>query len=164
MNTQSTALKTAFFQHCYQRSTGTIFISTPDNRSAQVVLNDGIVQGANYVDQPSYDALNVLLDMEDIRFSFNAGLLFPVRIPLSGSQSITLLEEQGYMGFLQQQALLEQEQLNEADAEPEKTADEVRYYRGQVVQKSRSQQQDSDTLTGVKPQSVRIYRGQKVYV
>ena len=160
------ALRNTLFEQCYQRTTGTFFVTTQDNRSAQILVEEGIIKGANYAELTSYEALTTLMSQSDLPFSFSQDLAFPIRQPLSDTETNAFLEEFGYMEFLNRQKAVEKELAEMADAAKQITeeANNTRYYRGQAVKGSEPKaKQEAPTEVSAKPKSSpRIYRGQVI--
>ena len=164
----NSSFKVSLFKHCYDRASGTFFVKTTDNRSAQILLENGIIRGANYADYSSYDALVEIMSQDEIKYSYTADLPFPIRHPLTASQAVSFLDEHGYMEFMDEQealAIQETEAANALDQEdnhPKTTNRKKRYYRGQVIEETTDLKEEPTLLVQEIPQKERIYRGQRV--
>jgi len=89
-------LKMALFEHCDRKDTGTLFVATDDNRSAQIVLFKGTLQGVACSGECNSTALKALASLTRLKFSFTPELIYPVPETLLPEQGQALLEVLGY--------------------------------------------------------------------
>lgn len=156
-NNQETAFKEALFEHCHVARSGSFFIATADNRSAQVVLHKGQLLGVNYAEYQADQALEILLTRTDIRYAFQDELIYPLRETLLPDMALALLNRHGYSTYCQSLSVTDQDVSIEREAEgytaSAEAPERVMMYRGQKVVKDKKR---SPTP------SVRIYRGQPI--
>ena len=73
-------LENSLFKYCRSGSTGTVFITTENDRSCQIVLNNGNITAASLGDERGFEAIFELKDTSIKQYSFINGLLFPLSI------------------------------------------------------------------------------------
>lgn len=73
---------------CKQRSTGTLFIATKANRSAQLVLDKGEIVFIFFSSKRGEEALALMSEIHDGRFRFQEGGVIPRRMALPSTEAI----------------------------------------------------------------------------
>lgn len=73
---------------CKQKATGTLFVSTSDNRSAQVMLDRGEIVFVFFSGKRGQEALMLMSKIEDGRFRFQEGGVVARRMALPSTQEI----------------------------------------------------------------------------
>ena len=63
---------------CADRASGTVFIATPENRSARIVLREGRIVGLNYRAKRGMGSVQMIREMVSGRIGFTQGLAQPV--------------------------------------------------------------------------------------
>lgn len=96
LQTDFDGLKLAVFAHCDRGDTGTLFVATGDNRSAQIVLFKGGLQGIACSGEYNAEALSSLAEQSQLKCSFTPELVYPVPETLLPEQGQALLESLGY--------------------------------------------------------------------
>ena len=153
------SFKNSLFTCCREKGSGSFFLATSDNRSAQVVLHQGNLIGVNYADMPASDALQALFAMSELRHSFQHELIYPVRETLLPDEATALLEGFGFVAIEEPLPesnvpdILEVEEIDMIETGPELKESKVLMYRGQKVVKEVAQPARAAT---------RIYRGQRI--
>ena len=71
-----------------QKTTGTMFISTRDNRSAQLMLDKGEIVFVFFSGKRGQDALDLMSSIGDGRFRFQEGGVIARRMQLPPTQTI----------------------------------------------------------------------------
>ncbi len=89
-------LETCLFKYCRSGSTGTVFITTENNRSCQIVLNNGCITATSLGDKRGFDAILELKETRINRFSFIKDMQFPLSIYADIICSDTVLSLLGY--------------------------------------------------------------------
>lgn len=156
MKNGEVSFKGALLTRCQADASGSFFLATNDNRSAQVVLQEGKLLGVNYLGLPAVDALEALLAMSGLRHTFQAELLYPLHETLQPGLTESLLQrlkvesEEAEVTKRESIALERSECVQNDSVE---THAKVLMYRGQKVIKEVSH----TSRTGI-----RIYRGQRI--
>ncbi len=73
---------------CRQRSTGTLFITTKANKSAQIVLDKGEIIYILFSGKRGLDALTLMSTIDGGRYRFQEGGVMPPRMALPPSEAI----------------------------------------------------------------------------
>lgn len=92
----SNQLEICLFKYCRSGSTGTVFISTENKTSCQIVLEDGCIKAASLGDKRGVEAILELIETRIKRFSFIKGMNFPLSIYADIICSDTVLGTLGY--------------------------------------------------------------------
>jgi len=80
---------------CKQRSTGTLFIATKANHSAQLVLDKGEIVFIFFSSKRGEEALALMSTIRDGRFRFQEGGVVPRRMALPPTEAILEMLERG---------------------------------------------------------------------
>lgn len=83
---------------CKQRSTGTLFIATKANHSAQLVLDKGEIVFVFFSSKRGEEALALMSTIRDGRFRFQEGGVIPRRMALPPTEAILETLERGAAG------------------------------------------------------------------
>lgn len=70
---QTLQLENCLFKYCRAGSTGTIFITSENHRSCQIVLKDGAIKSISFGDERGFGAILELKEAAIVRFSFIQG-------------------------------------------------------------------------------------------
>ena len=89
-------LESCLFKYCRSGSTGTVFISTENNRSCQIVLDNGCIKAVSLADKRGFEAISELKETRFNRFYFIKDMQFPLSIYADIICSETVLGELGY--------------------------------------------------------------------
>ena len=73
---------------CKQKTTGTLFITTRDNRSAQIMLDKGELVFILFASKRGQEALDLMAKMSDGRYRFHEGSVGLRRMQLPPTQTI----------------------------------------------------------------------------
>lgn len=73
---------------CKQKATGTLFVSTSDNRSAQIMLDRGEIVFVFFSGKRGQEALMLMSKIEEGRFRFQEGGVVARRMALPSNQEI----------------------------------------------------------------------------
>lgn len=73
---------------CKNRSTGTLFIATGDNRSAQIMLDKGEIVYIFFSSKRGQEALSLMSTIQDARYRFQEGGSVSRRMQLPPTQTI----------------------------------------------------------------------------
>jgi len=138
LQTDFDGLKLAVFAHCDRGDTGTLFVATGDNRSAQIVLFKGGLQGIACSGEYNADALKSLAEQSQLKCSFTPDLVYPVPETLLPEQGQALLESLGYQPgktviSASEPATASRGRSEEVAAKRPPSSVTLRVYRGQVI-------------------------------
>ncbi len=92
----SKTLQSCLFKNCYSRKTGTVFITTADNRSCQIVLTNGVIT-ALYLRKIL--GIKAVLELAKVGFkncSFTENLQYPLTEDAKIDSSDDVLKFLGY--------------------------------------------------------------------
>ncbi len=130
--TDFSGLKRSLFELIGQQATGTLFVATVDNHSAQIVLSRGQLLGVAHNGRCNEAALAQLAAMTPLRFSFTPELIYPLMETLLPEQAEQLLQKLGYPVV----PAVETRRVEKAEAAPSPVASgtTLRVYRGRVIQ------------------------------
>ncbi|GAA0792599.1 hypothetical protein [Marinobacterium sediminicola] len=124
--------KTTLFELVDERATGTLFVATADNHSAQIVLSRGQLLGVAHHGMHNETALEQLAAMTPLRFSFTPELIYPLTETLLPEQGDRLLNTLGYRKSSEHEERWHQ---NKAGlSAPVTSSTTLRVYRGRVIQ------------------------------
>jgi hypothetical protein len=130
-------------QLCSARETGTIFITTTENRACHLVMEQGRVIALSYGRYRGEQVVEMLAEMPIANFSFKQG----IKMPLAGrsfvDDNFNVVEVLGFAA-------------NDETPESEKMTESKRVYRGQVLKTVDEAPAVSDSP---RKKSVRMYRG-----
>ncbi|MFH0783791.1 MAG: DUF4388 domain-containing protein [Pseudomonadota bacterium] len=73
---------------CKNKSTGTLFIATGDNRSAQIMLDKGEIVYIFFSSKRGQEALSLMSTIQDARYRFQEGGVVSRRMQLPPTQAI----------------------------------------------------------------------------
>lgn len=154
MNTLNAELLSDLFLHCKKKETGTLFITSSENRSCQVVLKAGEILSMCFGTMMGNEVANSIHKMRVERFSFKKGLVLPMPDQAIVTLSSKILQAFGY-----------QKSENSQDStSPVEIKKQVKMYRGNVIQDTLSEKVEPITEPKAKNKKpLRIYRGQVIH-
>ncbi len=145
------------FQCCIDQKTGTFFISTEQNHSCQIVINQGELNAISLGLAKGDEAIALLKQTQRGSCSFKSNLLLPMTDEAKIAVSEEALSQLGFEKSKFEQQFVVENQVADGGVKPEVT------YRGHVIaaESIPSKRVDANKPSpGKKP--VRIYRGQVV--
>jgi len=89
-------LEDCLFKFCRAGSTGTVFITTENNQSCQIILEDGEVKALALGQKRGFEAILELNETRIKRYSFIKNMKFPLTIYANIICSDTVLNILGY--------------------------------------------------------------------
>lgn len=92
----------ALIEKSRSKSTGTFLLATQENRAGKIVIQDGTLVGITYGKKTNMDALEILTQLDEIRYSFNDNLLFPIRSKLNDRDIGIVMELLGFEQYKSQ--------------------------------------------------------------
>ena len=148
------------FEHCIKGDTGSYFLASDENKSGQVVVENGRLVTVVYAGAFAQEAVEKLKALKSLKFSFSPDLVFPSALKLSEHEAEVLLDSLGFEEAFDSHISNNQQVVAEQDSEVASQASEPEYveitYRGQKIKRLK------ETATNTKSSSQRIYRGQVV--
>ena len=93
-------LSSSLFQLCSTQSTGTVFISTSRNTSAQIVLQDSAIVAFSFENKHGVEAIESFKQATFTRSQFIENYQFPLTNAANISSSDLVLTELGFNEFL----------------------------------------------------------------
>ena len=155
------------FELCDESSTGTLFLASDNNKPGQIVVEEGMVTAVSYAGVFGEDALLILSELPDIRFSYQDKMVYPVIEKVPATDTAALLVALGYVKRTIEKNITYRGQSPDA-AEPEQPEAKTKTvtYRGQTVlvesDNSASQSSVSGDSETKKDKPVKMYRGRPV--
>ncbi len=142
------------------QSTGTVFITTEENRSGRIVVKNGKLVGLVYGKETNIDAVEALLALTVIRYSFSKGLVFPLRNELEPQEVEDVMQHLparpvGGPEFIPQSVPLQED----VEVVSENPLISSRFYRGQEIKEA---QNNTRPLKTGKKNAAKMYRGQLI--
>ncbi len=116
-------LETSLFKYCLEGKTGTLSIATNDNKSCQIIINNGEIIAVTLARLKGIDAINKLIEVGFSRATFNQDLQLPFKEEARIESSHKLLVSLGYDSY----------QTNSDIEEDKPTKSSKRMYRGQII-------------------------------
>ncbi|MEE9425225.1 MAG: hypothetical protein V3V18_09635 [Methylococcales bacterium] len=152
----------AIFKCCLEKTTGTFFVATEDNRSCQIVIEQGIVTSSSFSERRGFHAIIELQKLKTARFSFSKNLILPMDDSAKISDSVAVLKQLGFERFV-----VAEKKNHAIDLKTQRKAKAHRIYRGQpiydTVNHTETQSDRSINNKGsITKKPVRMYRGQIV--
>lgn len=83
---------------CKQKATGTLFIATKANHSAQLVLDKGEIVFVFFSSKRGEEALTLMAAIREGRYRFQEGGVIPRRMDLPATEAILAMLERGAVG------------------------------------------------------------------
>ena len=111
-------LSSSLFQLCSTQSTGTVFISTSRNTSAQIVLQDSAIVAFSFENKHGVEAIESFKQATFTRSQFIENYQFPLTSAANISCSDLVLTELGFNEFLIDQTTQHRKQFDFKCVEP----------------------------------------------
>ncbi|MGB0734321.1 MAG: hypothetical protein ACPGPF_11160, partial [Pontibacterium sp.] len=138
-----------------------------NNKPGQVVIEAGMLSAASYDGVFGVDALAMLKDIPDIRFSFTQGMVYPVVEQLDPSETPQILIAMGLVEKDEQSELTYRGQHTTPNEPALEGKKKTMTYRGQTVQieepDSKASASGISQEPSTKKKPTRMYRGRPVY-
>lgn len=99
-NNNNTILASSLFQLCKTKSSGTLFILTSDNSSAQFILNEGAITAFSFDNKHDSSAIELFKNAGFSKSQFLENYEFPLTRGANISCSDCLLNQLGHDEFL----------------------------------------------------------------
>lgn len=151
------------FNYCLKKATGTFFVATEDNKSCQIVIEQGDLTKSAFSQLKGVAALMEFKKLKSGRFSFTKNLILPLGDSAKINNSDLVLNRLGIEQFKELQELAKGEY---EVAKPNTERKIKSMYRGKPIYETlsdaylKSTQSADGDITLKKPK--RIYRGQVV--
>lgn len=144
--TQLEILQDSLFKHCSEGDTGTIFISTLNNKSCQIVLANGEIKTASLA---RFKGIEAILEMKEVGIK---AATYTDRMQFKHSDDAIIDSSDVVLNMLGYVKLEDQPEEQPEEQETEKS---TRMYRGQIIEEPMEPKKTKDSN-----KAPRMYRGQ----